>query len=176
MNASPTFYGNLPTASSQAIRFAETMDKLGSRSRTIQHDMQQLISHAQVWVALHSSNGTTYKVVPAKFAGYDCDPTNYSTHRRSMNGSRAATAIEKWASAVPDSDPGAQAVVAFCAKHGVSPRDEYRVLVAADVRPPAAARPVADASRALVDLVVALLPTLPLPDRARIARAASYID
>ena len=136
--------------------------------------MVQLATHAQAWLVLLNPDQTTV-CVPVKLAGYECAIEDYPRFRRSMKGSSAARLISKWASPVASTDPTYAAVRKFCAQYGITPREEFRVLVAKNLAAPAAPPPSTRAhDKAEADLIVAVLPYLAVAERARVAEAARH--
>lgn len=170
--AAPTLIGDLPTASKQALLYSSALAS-PSPDPTIAYDMVQLATHAQAWLVLLNSDGTMTPV-PTKLAGYNCPIENYPRFRRAMNGSSAARLLAKWAAPATPTDPAFLAVRQFCAQHGVTPREEFRVLVAKNVAPVSSQPPASDRNRVVADLIVAVLPYLNAEERARIADAARH--
>ena len=169
----PRLSGDPANASKQGLLFSTAMSS-PSADPTIAHDMVQLATHAQAWLVLLNPDRTMV-CVPVKLAGYECAIEDYPRFRRSMKGSSAARLISKWASPAALNDPAYAAVRKFCAQYGITPREEFRVLVAKNVAAPAASPPSSPAQdKAVADLIVAVLPYIAATERARVAEAARH--
>lgn len=165
----------------QVQRFSDALEKLDTLPPLVRADMIQILSHAQVWVAVRI-NGV-WHFAPAKFSGYDVTPDQYHEHRIPMSGTRAVQVIRRWAYEPSPGEALYKNVEALCSAHGVRPYKGFTVLAldnsklgnaGTEVRPggqPPEGNDLKD--RLLADLICALLPTLGARERGRVARAAA---
>jgi hypothetical protein len=129
-------------------------------------DLQARLGYARAWYAHRDEEGK-WCFAPSKFAGYeDIDAKTYLQYAEESDGRRTEAQLQAYFAVVNPATPLHQelksALFALLARYGKTPSTKMRINVLRPLRKlPSDAGSAEDATKAVVDMMVAVARTLP---------------